>query len=106
MVEITQGPQNMTVEEGESAVFTCSYTGSEDFPTWHINGANYAIQGETLGLPDRHRYSNQMMTVSNVQISDDGTTYSCSFLFGEIASSTAVLTVLPATHGELAFVNK
>ena len=105
-IEITQGPQNITVEEGESAVFTCLYTGTFDFPTWHINGATYVIQGETLGLPDRHRYSNQMMTVSKVQISDNETTYRCSFMFGEISSSTATLTVLPATNGKLAFVNK
>ena len=98
MIEITQGPQNVTIEEGESAVFTCSYTGTFDFPAWHINGASYPIQGETLGLPDRHHYSNQMMTVSDIQISDNGSRYSCSFLFGEIASSTAILTVLPATH--------
>ena len=97
MIEITQGPQNVTVVEGESAVFTCSYTGTFEFPTWHINGASYAIQGETLGLPERHRYSNQMMTVRDVQASDDGTTYSCSFLFGTIASSEATLTVLSAS---------
>ena len=68
-----------------------------EFPTWHINGASYAIQGETLGLPDRHRYSNQMMTVRDIQASDNGTTYSCSFLFGTIASSEATLTVLSAS---------
>ena len=98
--EISQGPQNVTVNEGESAMFPCLYTGTNEFPLWYINGASYAILGTSLGLPERHRYFNQTITVRDVQLSDNGNTYRCSFLFGEITSEMATLTVIPVPRGE------
>ena len=72
--EIIQGPQNVTVNEGQSAMFPCLYTGTNNFPLWYINGALYAILGTSLGLPERHSYFNQMITLTDVQPSDNGNT--------------------------------
>ena len=99
-IEITQGPHSVTINEGESAIFPCLYTGTNEFPLWYINGASYAILGTCLGLPERHSYFNQTITIRDVQPSDNGNTYRCSFLFGEITSKTATLTVIQAPRGD------
>ena len=99
-IEIIQGPEDVTVNEGEMAIFTCSYSGTNEFPLWFINGSSYSIQGEVVGLPDRHSYSNQRITVNDVQPSDNGSTYSCSFLFSDTASGVATLTVIPTPRKE------
>ena len=90
-IEITQGPQDVTVEEGQSASFPCFYNGTPDIPTWIISGFYYLH----VGFPDRHTYSNQIMTVHDVQVSDNGTTYQCGFVVINIFSSIATLTVIP-----------
>ena len=102
MAEITiiEGPQNVTVTEGHLALFNCTYNGTDDLPLWYISGASYLIQGGSQGLPERHTYSKQSMAVHNVQASDNGRTYSCGFLFGEISSSIATLTVIPTPRGK------
>ena len=92
--EIIQGPQNVTVHEGESAMFPCLYTGTNEFPLWYINSASYAILGTSLGLPERHRYFNQTITVRDVQPLDNGNTYRCSFLFDEITKFLTIISIL------------
>ena len=99
-IEIKEGPKNVTAAEGQSAIFYCKYNGTDDLPIWYISGASYLVQGGGQGLPERHTYSKQSITVHNVQVSDDGRTYYCSFLFGKISSSTAILTVIPALQGK------
>ena len=93
-ITITQGPQDVRVEEGQSASFPCSYTGTNDIPIWFINNSSYSTQG----LPERHTYFNKTVTIHDVKHSDNGTTYWCMFLSG-VSSSVATLTVLPATQG-------
>ena len=99
VIEITQGPQNVTVNEGESASFPCFYHGTDDVPVWFINSASYNIQR----LPTRHTYYNETLRVTNVQASDNGATYKCAFLYDQMeisSTSTGTLTVLiTATQG-------
>lgn len=96
-IVITQEPQDLTVYEGESVSFSCLYYGTNEHPIWYINGLSYPIQGLWLGLPERHIYFNQTMTVRDVDSSNNGTTYRCSFY--SVTSQTATLTVIPAPQG-------
>lgn len=101
-VTILQGPQDATVYEGQSAGFSCTYSGTTGFPVWYIDGVAYFIQGQTRGLPQRHIYynTNQTMTIRNVKLSDNERTYRCAF-FGGDSSGTATLTVISAPQGTM-----
>lgn len=88
-IEIILGPQDETVQEGESASFPCFYNGTNDIPIWYIKGFSYSTQG----LPERHSYYNKTLSIHDVQASDNGTTYRCGFLYGP-RSFTATLTVV------------
>ena len=91
-VQITHGPLNVTVCEGESATFNCITSGgtTTDPPSWIIDGDFYS----SAGLPSRHSYSRGVLTVSNVNASlDNGTTYQCVLVAEQLLSNTATLTV-------------
>ena len=81
-------PQDITVYKGESVQFDCDYTGTFDFPLWFIDGIGYPFNG----LPDRCLYRNQILTMVDVELSDSGKTFQCSFI--EPSSRIATLTVL------------
>ena len=86
-IAITDGPEDVTVNEGGTASFPCWVTGTTDLPFWYINDFIYTIQF----FPPRHYYSNNTLLVLDVQLSDNGTTYQCSL---HVASSRiGVLTV-------------
>ena len=80
---------SLTVAEGDSATFNCTITDSTDALDWIIDGSYYSSEG----LPPRHSYLNSMLTVSNVNVSDNGTTYQCVLIPFE--SDVATLTVVP-----------
>ena len=99
---------------GGTAHFNCSYTvttgppehypeGKPVLPIWAIGNSNYA-KSYILAwpfedhLPDRHSYSNQILTVSNVQLSDSGKAYLCTF--DNPSGGTGTLTVLPPQDGK------
>ena len=86
-IEIVAEPQDITVSVGATAQFACSYTGTAIAPLWVIGNEVFTVDQ----LPDRHSYSNKVLTVSNVQESDSGETYRCSFIKPE--SRMATLTV-------------
>lgn len=92
-IKIAHGPENVTVHEGESATFPCFTTGTADIAFWLICDSVYTIQD----LPSRHTFFNWSLTITDVQPSDDGTTYQCRFL--EVFSDTAVLTVIATSRG-------
>ncbi len=69
-------PKDQLLEEGETAVFNCSYSGFSGHPWWVINGWIYSIDN----LPDRISYRNQMLLIDNVMMSDNSTTYQCHFV--------------------------
>ena len=87
-IEIIRGPADVTVNEGDSAMFPCWYTGTNTVPFWYIGGFAYTRRN----LPSRHYYSNKTLFVDDVQVSDNGTEYQCSF--SGAASDTAILTVV------------
>ncbi len=89
------GPADVTVEEGASAAFPCFYTGTSDVPFWYIDGDVHSFRN----LPSRHSYSNQSLTIFDVQLTDNGTTYQCSFFV--TSSDTGILTVIPSPVGKL-----
>ena len=101
---ITEGPQNLTVQEGETAIFPCSYTETLTYPVWYINASSYTVTASWQLLPPRHTYSisQQKMIVTDVQLSDSGTTYRCLFFHsGQVLySDTAALTVVTASQGQ------
>ena len=106
VVVITKGPQNLTVHEGVTATFPCSYSGTLTYPVWYINDSSYAITATWQFLPLRHTYSiaQQKMIVSNVQLSDSGTMYRCLLLYSgqRLDSDWATLTVIAASQGIVA----
>ena len=66
-------PLNVTVMEGETAMFECSYTGVEEI-IWIINDFYYS------DLPDRHYvYESQpnVLVITGVQLSMNGSSYRC-----------------------------
>ena len=112
--EILQEPMNLTVQEGQSAHFPCysgiapdilhialtllPLAGTGEIPDWYINGGLYIASR----LPPRHAYlySERAMIVRNVSITDNGTTYRCSFDYGLVNSNTAILTVISRFKGK------
>ena len=71
-----------------TANFSCDYTGTREVPLWYIGGIQYS----TFDLPRRCTYRNRILTVTNVQMSDNGKTFQCAFVFPR--SQVAILTVL------------
>lgn len=90
-IQILWEPEDITVEEGDTAIFNCSYTGTLEVPFWYIGSDAFSLGS----LPDRHMYLNEMLIVTDVRLSDNYTTYQCSFI--EVSSRTAILTVVPTT---------
>lgn len=72
---ILNQPQDVSVREGETAVFSCTFNGTNDIPWWIISGSAYPFDR----LPFRHSYHDQMLYVSNVKLSDNSSTYQCIF---------------------------
>ena len=91
-ITIVGEPQDAHVTEGELAQFSCSYTGTRDIPLWRINTSWFS---HLENYPDRHEYNiaTQVLTVSNVHLRDNGTTYQC--LVFNLRSRVATLTVFP-----------
>ena len=87
-IDITHGPEDITVHEGGCATFQCKYTGTTSIPFWYIGGALHTIED----LPNRHHYLNRSVTVCDVQLSDNQTEYQCVFF--NAFSSTGTLTVI------------
>ena len=85
-----QSTNYITVQEGESATFNCTVSGNNEPPFWWIAGVAYPV----IDLPARHSFNSllQQLTVSNVSLSDNGTTYQCG-LFPQLLSDTATLIV-------------
>ena len=94
-IMITNGPEDVTVTEGATAMFPCWIRGTNSLPFWYINGSVYMEN-----LPPRHYYvhSNRTLVVMDVQLSDNGTTYRCSLVV--VSSNVGVLTVDVAQPGE------
>ena len=92
-IQILSHPQDISVPVGGIAYFNCTYSGTLAVPFWIIRERVFSIQN----LPERHSYSDQALIVENVQESDNGSTYRCSFF--DIQSATATLTVLVFTNG-------
>ena len=77
--------------EGETAEFSCFFTGSSNTPCWIINGTVYSIDE----LPNGYSYRNHTLFVTGVDSSLNSTTYQCQIL--HVMSSVAILTVYPGT---------
>ena len=90
---ISHGPEDVTVNEGDSASFPCFLNETNGVPFWQIGDFVCTIRD----LPRRHYYSNWTLTITDVQLKDNGTTYQC--LIYIISSKIAVLTV---SGGEIA----
>ena len=85
--EIKNGPENITVIEGDSADFNCT-SNSTEVPFWIIDGEYHSV----INLPPRHSFHRPMLTVSSVKVSDNGRTYQCFVI--DCLSSIATLTVI------------
>ena len=66
--------------------FYCVVNGTSDTPHWIINGIPLGYP-----LPERHIRFGRSLKVTNVHLSDNGTTYQCSLHV--IFSETAILIV-------------
>lgn len=86
-IEIARDPEDVTVNEGGSATFSCLVNGTTDVPFWYIGGSVHTIHD----LPSRHSYWNWTLMVSDVQPSDNGTEYQCSLFI--VSSRIAILSV-------------
>lgn len=91
---IEHGPENITVAKGNCASFCCVISGTTVAPVWKINGRVHTI----FTLPDRHIYSSQTLTVSNVELSDNGMKYQCTIF--NVSSQIAILTVVTSIEGK------
>ena len=95
VIEFTNEPEDAFVDEGDDAIFNCSYSGTTALPFWFINGTFYSI----TSLPSNHSYQRQMLIVKHVQVSDSGTAYQCAFI--TIRSKIGTLYVIPMYEGNL-----
>ena len=91
MVLLSQ-PVDVTVVEGERATFRCAYNGTSGIPWWRINGFVYSFDQ----LPERRTYSvrDQILWVSNVQLSDNTSTHQCFFHPSGVASTIGRLYIV------------
>ena len=71
-----QEPKNVTVAEGKDAFFPCSYLGTNRSPSWTINSHIFLISS----LPPKHSYNGSGLIVSNVDLSLNMSSYSCSIV--------------------------
>lgn len=96
-MRIIEQPEDQFAGVGGVAIFNCGYNESTSIPYWVINGRAHSVDG---WLPSRHSYSQyeQRLTVSNVQQSDNNTSYKCSF--GSVSSRTAKLIVIQTPTGK------
>ena len=90
-----QEPKNITVFEGISAFFACTYEGIDVAPRWRINNQTFVANA----LPDGHSYNRSGLVVSSVDLSLNMTSY-CCFLsviqgggFVKIESATGFLKI-------------
>ena len=83
---------DVTVGEGERAAFRCAYNGTNEIPWWRISSFAYYFDQ----LPGRHIYSvrDKILWVSNVQLSDNASTYQCFFHPSGVASTIGRLYVV------------
>ena len=72
------------MQVGETATFPCNFTGSDAVPLWIINNGIY----HHSQLPSRHTYSNGILYVDNVEVTDNMTQYQCEIYDPEIFTST------------------
>ena len=86
-------PESITVAEEESATFNCTVMGSSDEPGWIINSSYYSPEALLHDILPRYSLFNHMLTLSNVNLLDNGTTYHCIIL--PFASDVAMLMVVP-----------
>ena len=70
-----QEPANVTVAEGTTAFFACTYNGTTAAPEWKINDRPYLL----CSLPSRHSYDGSGLVVENVNLSMNMNSYSCFF---------------------------
>ena len=98
---IIREPEYIQVTVGETAYFNCIYTGSSDYPVRYINHAFYY----RTGYPPRHSYKSddQVLELSNSQLSNNGSTYQCGFL--GLFSRIATLTVLQQNYSSLSKIS-
>lgn len=87
-IEITKGPENVSVNVNGSATFPCQYTGTRRQPFWYIRGNQYSLENP----PPRHLFLHGNVTIYNVHPSDNGSTYQCTFF--TVWSDIAILTVI------------
>ena len=74
-IQITTGPQNATVFEGESVLFRCSYTGTDSLPYWRIAGTTYSANR----LPREYISTADGIFITSVETSMNNTKYICFF---------------------------
>ena len=88
-INFLREPTDISVYEGESAKFDCSFTGSDEVPFWGINGTYY----DYSELPPGYTISQSdfSLTIVNVNIAMNRTSLNC-FIGGE-ESNTAFLYV-------------
>ena len=74
-------PTDMEVFCGvnEPVVFPCKYEGSASKPQWIINSTVYSSLNSRL--PPDHFYHNYTLSVGNVKLWQNTTTYQCQVLF-------------------------
>ena len=96
---ITSQPQNTTVTVGSEATFNCSITGTRARPNWNISGEIYI----SSFLPKNHKYSNGRLTVSEVTMKNNGSTYKCFLVFrnGTILESTSAVMIVKKGNDEV-----
>ena len=86
----------------------CSFYGTDTLPMWSINSANYT----SLSLPPNHKYNGRILTVDNVYIAQNGSTYQCFFdlsfsngTFYQLSSNIGRLNILTSGKFGLFFFN-
>ena len=68
-------PEDLHLQPGETAKFSCKYNGHNIIATWKINDLLYYWKD----LPSNHRYDvlNFTLTVSDVDVKLNNTKYQC-----------------------------
>lgn len=74
-ITFLEGPSDVHVALGDEAQFNCTYNGTDDLPAIIINGTYRRF----ANLPARHTFDSMKLTVTDVQPSDNGTRYQCTF---------------------------
>ena len=70
-----QQPKNVTVFEGITTFFACTYGGINVVPRWRINNEVFVASA----LPRGHSYHRSGLVISSVDLSLNMTSYSCFF---------------------------